>query len=101
MFGFGAKFADGDRYAALDAGGITFALAGAEEEVAMGRAAASVKVPDVAAAVRRGAWRDGGGRARAGSARGPGRRHGPVGQRPRRPRTGLRRHNDQSRTRRP
>jgi predicted enzyme related to lactoylglutathione lyase len=50
-FGLGLKFADGDRYAALDAGGTTLALASPEEDVTGGVAAASFKVPDVAAAL--------------------------------------------------
>jgi predicted enzyme related to lactoylglutathione lyase len=50
-FGLGLKFADGDRYAALDAGGTTLALAGPEEDVTGGVAAVSFKVPDVAAAL--------------------------------------------------
>lgn len=51
--GLPVKFADGDRYAALDGGGATFALAGAAEDVTGGRPAASFRVPDVAAAVQR------------------------------------------------
>ena len=51
-FGLGLKFADGDRYAALDAGGTTLALAGPEEDVTGGVAAASFKVPEVAAALK-------------------------------------------------
>jgi predicted enzyme related to lactoylglutathione lyase len=50
-FGFATKFVDGDRYAALDGGSITLALAGAAEDVTGGRAAVSIKVPDVQAAV--------------------------------------------------
>ncbi|NMH97667.1 VOC family protein [Pseudonocardia acidicola] len=50
--GLGLKFADGDRYAALDAGTTTLALAGAEEDVTGGVPAASFKVGDVAAALR-------------------------------------------------
>jgi len=46
-FGFATKFTDGDRYAALDGGSITLALAGPAEDVTGGRAAASIKVPDV------------------------------------------------------
>lgn len=49
--GLGLKFADGDRFAALDAGGVTLALAGAEEDVTSGRAAASFKVGDVGATI--------------------------------------------------
>jgi predicted enzyme related to lactoylglutathione lyase len=44
------KFADGDRYAALDAG-ITLAVAAPEESVAGPSVAASFKVADVAATV--------------------------------------------------
>jgi len=50
-FGFATKFADGDRYAALDGGSITLALAGPAEDVTGGRAAMSIKVADVLAAV--------------------------------------------------
>jgi predicted enzyme related to lactoylglutathione lyase len=50
VFGFSTKFVDGERYAALDAGGTTLALAAPEEDVA-GVAAASVKVVDVPATV--------------------------------------------------
>jgi len=50
-FGFATKFTDGDRYAALDGGSITLALAGPAEDVTGGRAAASIKVPDVRAVV--------------------------------------------------
>jgi predicted enzyme related to lactoylglutathione lyase len=50
-FGLGLKFADGDRFAALDAGGTTLALAGPEEDVTGGVAAASFKVADVPAAL--------------------------------------------------
>ncbi|GAA1956981.1 VOC family protein [Amycolatopsis minnesotensis] len=49
--GLTAKFVDGDRYAALDAGGTTLALAGPAEDVTGGVPAASFKVPDVAAAL--------------------------------------------------
>lgn len=49
VLGFGTKFVDGDRYAALDAGGVTLALAGPAEDVTGGVPAASVKVADVAA----------------------------------------------------
>lgn len=51
--GLPLKFQDGDRYAALDGGGATFALASAGEDVTGGRTAASFRVPDVAAAVER------------------------------------------------
>ena len=51
-FGLGLKFADGDRYAALDAGGTTLALAGPAEDVTGGVVAASFKVPDLPAALR-------------------------------------------------
>jgi predicted enzyme related to lactoylglutathione lyase len=47
VFGFTTKFTDGDRYAALDGGSITLALAGPAEDVTGGRAAASIKVRDV------------------------------------------------------
>lgn len=44
VFGFALKFADGDRYAALDAGGVTLALAGTAEDATGVVAAASIKV---------------------------------------------------------
>jgi predicted enzyme related to lactoylglutathione lyase len=50
VLGFPTKFVDGQRYAALDAGGITLALAAPEEDLA-GVPAASVKVTDVDATV--------------------------------------------------
>jgi len=50
--GLAPKFVDGDRYAALDAGGATLALAAPEEDVT-GRAAAALKVADVDAALQR------------------------------------------------
>ena len=49
--GLGLKFQDGDRFAALDGGGTTFAIAGAEEDVTGGEPAVSFKVEDVAATV--------------------------------------------------
>ena len=49
--GLSVKFQDGHRYAALDGGGVTFALASSEEDVAGGRVAASLRVGDVAAAL--------------------------------------------------
>lgn len=49
--GLPLKFQDGSRYAALDGGRATLALAGAEEDVTQGRPAASFKVADVAATV--------------------------------------------------
>ena len=48
--GLPTKFQDGQRYAALDGGGVTFALTAGTEDVAGGRVAASLRVPDVAAA---------------------------------------------------
>jgi len=51
-FGFAPKFIDGDRYAALDAGATTLALAGPAEDVTDGDSAAAVKVTDVEAAMR-------------------------------------------------
>ena len=51
VFGFGEKFVDGDRYAALDAGGVTLALAGPAEDVTGGVPAASIKVDVVADAL--------------------------------------------------
>ncbi|MGW3468393.1 VOC family protein [Saccharopolyspora sp. NPDC000995] len=49
--GLSVKFQDGTRYAALDGGRVTFAIAGPEEDVTGGKPAASVKVADVAQAV--------------------------------------------------
>lgn len=49
--GLAVKFSDGDRYAALDGGRATLALAGPAEDVTKGRPAASFKVADVAQAV--------------------------------------------------
>jgi predicted enzyme related to lactoylglutathione lyase len=51
VFGLERKFVDGDRFAALDAGGTTLALAGPGEDVTGGVAAASFRVADVAASV--------------------------------------------------
>ncbi len=50
--GLAVKFQDGDRFAALDGGPVTFALAGSEEDVA-GGPAVSFKVDDVNATVAR------------------------------------------------
>jgi predicted enzyme related to lactoylglutathione lyase len=50
--GLHVRFADGDRYAALDAGGTTLALVGAEEDLTDGAVAASFKVTDLDAALR-------------------------------------------------
>ena len=50
-FGFAVAFADGDRYAALDAGPVKLALAGLAEDVTGGESAASIKVANVEAAV--------------------------------------------------
>ncbi|MEU6379383.1 VOC family protein [Streptomyces sp. NPDC046909] len=47
------KFQDGGRFAALDAGGATLALAGPEEDVTGGRPAASFKVKDLDGTVQR------------------------------------------------
>jgi predicted enzyme related to lactoylglutathione lyase len=49
--GLGVKFVDGDRYAGLDAGGTTLALAGPAEDITSGIAAPSFKVSDVDAAL--------------------------------------------------
>ncbi|WP_067828968.1 VOC family protein [Actinomadura kijaniata] len=51
--GLTVKFQDGGRFAALDGGGVTFALAGPEEDVTGGAPAASFRVEDVAAAAAR------------------------------------------------
>lgn len=51
--GLAVKFQDGSRYAALDGGGVTFAIAAAEESVAGPGPAASFKVTDLASAVER------------------------------------------------
>ncbi|QYB07426.1 VOC family protein [Rhodococcus sp. USK10] len=45
------KFQDGSRFAALDGGKVTVAIAGPEEDVTGGRVAASFKVSDVVSAV--------------------------------------------------
>lgn len=50
--GLTVKFADGTRYAALDGGGTTFALASPEEDLAKAPAI-SFKVDDVPAAIER------------------------------------------------
>lgn len=50
--GLPTRFVDGERYAALDAGAATLALAAPEEDV-VGAAAAALKVGDVDAAVQR------------------------------------------------
>ncbi|WP_034483495.1 VOC family protein [Actinomadura oligospora] len=51
--GLTLKFQDGDRFAAFEGGGTTFAIAGPEEDVTGGAPAASFKVEDVAATVER------------------------------------------------
>ena len=51
--GLPVKFQDGSRYAALDGGGVTFAIASVEESVAGQGPAASFKVTDLASAVER------------------------------------------------
>lgn len=51
FYGLPVKFRDGDRYAALDGGGVTVALAGPSEHVTAG-VAPSYKVDDVALAVQ-------------------------------------------------
>ncbi|MEV5303250.1 VOC family protein [Amycolatopsis methanolica] len=45
--GLAVKFADGDRFVALDGGSTTLALVSPEEDVTSGRVAASFKVADV------------------------------------------------------
>ncbi|MEZ0076854.1 VOC family protein [Planotetraspora sp. GP83] len=50
--GLPVKFRDGDRFAALDGGGVTVALVGPEEQVSGTTTAPSYKVADVAAAVQ-------------------------------------------------
>lgn len=52
-FGLPTLFTDGERYAAMEAGGTKLALAGPEEDLTDGVAAASFKVDDVAAALER------------------------------------------------
>ncbi|MQY02910.1 VOC family protein [Actinomadura macrotermitis] len=49
--GLTVKFEDGDRFAALDGGGTTLAIAGPAEDVTGGVPAASFKVDDVAAMI--------------------------------------------------
>lgn len=51
-FGMRARFIDGQRYAGLDTEGAMLALAGPDEDITAGAAAASIKVLDVGAAVR-------------------------------------------------
>jgi predicted enzyme related to lactoylglutathione lyase len=51
VFNLKPKFVDGQRYAALDAGGTTLALAGPEEDLTDGAVAASFKVDDVQTAL--------------------------------------------------
>lgn len=51
VVGLPVKFVDGDRYAALDAGGITLALASAAEDLTDGVPAFSLRVDDLAEAV--------------------------------------------------
>lgn len=51
--GLPVKFQDGSRFAALDGGTTTFAIAGGDEDVTGGRSAASFKVSDVQAVVDR------------------------------------------------
>lgn len=51
--GLAVKFQDGTRFAALDGGGTTFAVAGSEEDVTGGRPAASFKVTGVPGTVER------------------------------------------------
>ncbi|GLW62689.1 hypothetical protein Arub01_09330 [Actinomadura rubrobrunea] len=51
--GLAVKFTDGDRFAAFDGGGATFAVAGPDEDVTDGVPAVSFKVADVAATVER------------------------------------------------
>jgi len=50
--GLETRFVDGQRYAGLDTDGAMLALAGPEEDITGGVAAASIKVADVGAAVR-------------------------------------------------
>lgn len=50
--GLEVKFADGTRFAALNGGGATFAIAGEEEDL-VGAPAVSFKVEDVAATVEK------------------------------------------------
>ncbi|MEU1736619.1 VOC family protein [Streptosporangium sp. NPDC020145] len=50
--GLAVRFRDGDRFAALDGGGVTVALVGAAERVAGDVTAPSYRVADVALAVR-------------------------------------------------
>jgi predicted enzyme related to lactoylglutathione lyase len=52
QFGLTLKFRDGDRYAALDGGGITVSLTAQGESLTGGRIALSVQVEDVDAFLR-------------------------------------------------
>ncbi|MFD9664287.1 VOC family protein [Rhodococcus sp. NPDC059968] len=67
--GLAPRFVDGDRYAALDAGGTVLALAGPEEDLTRGTPAASFKVSDVKATL--GALVEAGGRVLREPAQGP------------------------------
>lgn len=49
--GLPVRFVDGDRFAAVDAGGVTFGLTGPAEDVTGGSPAASFRVADVPATV--------------------------------------------------
>lgn len=53
VLGLPLRFRDGDRYAALDGGGTTIALAAPEEQPAVGRTAIGLKVDDVRATAER------------------------------------------------
>jgi predicted enzyme related to lactoylglutathione lyase len=51
--GLRVKFQDGDRFASLDGGNVTFALVSGQEDVTSGAPAVSFKVSDVATSVER------------------------------------------------
>jgi predicted enzyme related to lactoylglutathione lyase len=68
-FGYSLKFRDGDRYAALDAGGLTLALVAGDEDTTGGVPAPSFRVDDLAAAIR--TVTAAGGRVLAGPSAGP------------------------------
>lgn len=53
VLGFELRFRDGDRYAAYQAGGLTLALAAADEQPVPGRVALALKTADLDSALER------------------------------------------------
>jgi predicted enzyme related to lactoylglutathione lyase len=68
-FGYRLKFRDGDRYAALDTGGLTLALVAGDEDTTGGVPAPSFRVDDISAAIE--TVTAAGGRLLAGPSAGP------------------------------